>query len=99
MQPFYTRAQPQETWNREGGFANLASGFSNSTRLIDVGIQQKKVSSTQRSTRKKKTLHGPKADPVELNLWTMIPMSTTTQAMLDPEANKVDEQTDTEGLY
>ena len=48
-----------------------------------------------------KTLHGPKADPVELNLWTMIPMSTTARAMLDPEADKVDEdeQTDTEGLY
>ena len=37
-----------------------------------------------------KTLHGPKADPVELNLWTMIPMSTTARAMLDPEADKVD---------
>ena len=46
-----------------------------------------------------KTLHGPKADPVELNLWTMIPMSTTARAMLDPEADKVDEQTDTAGLY
>jgi hypothetical protein len=42
-----------------------------------------------------KTLNGPKADPVELNLWTMIPMSTTTRAMLDPEADEVDEQTDT----
>jgi hypothetical protein len=46
-----------------------------------------------------KTLHGPKADRAELNLWTMIPMSTTTRAMLDPEAEEVDEQTDTEGLY
>jgi hypothetical protein len=47
-----------------------------------------------------KTLHadGPKADPVELNLWTMIPMWTTTRAMLDPEAEEVDGQTDTEGL-
>ena len=33
--------------------------------------------------------------------WTMIPMSTTTRAMLDPEADEVDGQTDTgiEGLY
>jgi hypothetical protein len=46
-----------------------------------------------------KTLHGPKADPVELNLWTVIPMSTTARAMLDPEADRVDEQTDTAGLY
>jgi hypothetical protein len=30
---------------------------------------------------------------------TMIPMSTTARAMLDPEADKVDEQTDTAGLY
>jgi hypothetical protein len=44
-----------------------------------------------------KTLHGPKADPVELNLmWTMIPMSTKTRAMLDPEAEEVDGQTDAE---
>ena len=43
-----------------------------------------------------KELNGPKADPVELNLWTMIPMSTTTRAMLDPEADGVDEQTDTD---
>ena len=28
-----------------------------------------------------------------------IPMSTTTWAMLDPEAEEVDEQADTEGLY
>ena len=41
-----------------------------------------------------KTLNGPKADPVELNLWTMIPMSTPTRTMLDPEADGVDEQTD-----
>ena len=41
-------------------------------------------------------LYGPKADPVELNLWTMIPMSTTTRAMLDPEAEEVDSQTDAE---
>jgi hypothetical protein len=34
-----------------------------------------------------KTLNGPKADLVELNLWTMIPMSTTTREMLDPEAD------------
>jgi hypothetical protein len=46
-----------------------------------------------------KKLHGPKADPGELNLWTTIPMSTTTRAMLDPEVDGVDEQTDTEGLY
>jgi hypothetical protein len=45
-----------------------------------------------------KTLHGSKADPVELNLKTMIPMSTTTRAMLDPEADEVDEQTDTEAF-
>jgi hypothetical protein len=45
-----------------------------------------------------KTLHGPKAGPVELNLWTMLPMSTTTRAMLEPEADEVDGQTDTEGL-
>jgi hypothetical protein len=45
-----------------------------------------------------KTLHGPKADPIELNLWTMIPMSKTTRAMLDPEAEEVDGQTDAEGL-
>ena len=36
---------------------------------------------------------------VELNLWTMIPMSTTTRAMLDPEADEVDGETDAEGLY
>jgi hypothetical protein len=41
-------------------------------------------------------LIGPKADPGELNLWTMIPMSTTTRAMLDPEADEVDEQMDTD---
>ena len=46
-----------------------------------------------------KTLHGPKADPIELNLWTMIPMSKTTRAMLDPEAEEVDGQTDAEGLH
>jgi hypothetical protein len=49
-----------------------------------------------------KTLHGPKADPVELNLWTVIPMSTTARAMLDgldPEADGVDDQTHTAGLY
>jgi hypothetical protein len=46
-----------------------------------------------------KIVHGPKADPVELNLWTMIPMSTTTRPMLDPEAEKVDGQTDAEGFY
>ena len=40
-----------------------------------------------------------KRRPVELNLWTMIPMSTTTRAMLDPEAEEVDGQTDAEGLY
>jgi hypothetical protein len=37
-----------------------------------------------------KTLHGSKADPVELNLRTMIVMSTTTRAILDPEAEEVD---------
>jgi hypothetical protein len=42
-----------------------------------------------------KTLNGLKADPVEINLWTMIPMSTTTRVMLDP-ADGVDEQTDTD---
>ena len=46
-----------------------------------------------------KTLHGPKADPVELNLWTVIPKGTTARAMLDPEADRVDEQTGTAGLY
>ena len=45
-----------------------------------------------------KTLHGPKAYLVELNLWTRIPTSTTTRAMLDPEADEVDGQTDTDGL-
>ena len=35
-----------------------------------------------------KTPHGPKADPVELNLWTMIPMPTTTRAK--PEAEEMD---------
>jgi hypothetical protein len=29
----------------------------------------------------------------------MIPMSTTTRAMLNPEAEKVDERTDAVGLY
>ena len=40
------------------------------------------------------TPNGPKADPVELNLWTMIPMPIITRAMLDPEAEAVDQQTD-----
>jgi hypothetical protein len=39
-----------------------------------------------------------KTQNMELNLWTMIPMSTATQAMLDPEAEEVDGQTETEGL-
>ena len=30
-----------------------------------------------------KTLNGPKADPLELNLWTVIPMPTTTRAMVE----------------
>ena len=42
-----------------------------------------------------KDLHGPKADPVELS---MIPMSTTTRAMLDPDAEEVDSQTDAEQI-
>ena len=49
-----------------------------------------------------KELNGPKADPVELNLWNMIPISLTTRAMLDPEADAIDDQTDTsahDGLY
>ena len=38
-----------------------------------------------------KTLHGPKADPVELNLWTMIPMSTTARG---PERCRTQKQTE-----
>ena len=41
-----------------------------------------------------KTLNGPKADPMELNLWTMIPMSTTTRAVWDVDADEVAEQMD-----
>ena len=38
-----------------------------------------------------KTLNGPKADLVERNLLTMIPMSITTRAILDPEPDEIDD--------